>query len=70
MAAAAADCDNDGLTDLFVAGVKGNIPYRNLGNGRFADITIRAGLATIGRSRRAGSITTTTAGLISSSPIP
>jgi len=45
MAVAAADLDNDGFTDLFVAGVKGNTLYRNLGNGRFADATSRAGLA-------------------------
>ncbi len=45
MAAAAADFDNDGFTDLFVTGAKGNTLYRNLGNGRFADITTQAGLA-------------------------
>ncbi|MBL8241903.1 MAG: CRTAC1 family protein [Bryobacterales bacterium] len=45
MAVAAADWDNDGFTDLFVAGVKGNTLYRNLGNGRFADRTGAAGLA-------------------------
>ena len=37
MAVATADFDNDGFADLFVAGVKGNTLYRNLGNGRFAD---------------------------------
>ncbi len=47
MAAAAADFDNDGFTDLFVAGVTCNILYRNLGNGRFSDITGTAGLAGI-----------------------
>ena len=31
MAVATADFDNDGLVDLFVAGVKGNTLYRNLG---------------------------------------
>ena len=36
MAVATADYDNDGFADLFVAGVKGNTLYRNLGNGRFA----------------------------------
>lgn len=51
MAVAAADMDNDGSTDLFVAGVKGNALYRNLGNGRFADITIRSGLAGLDRPR-------------------
>jgi len=44
-AVAAADFDNDGFTDLFVAGVNGNTLYRNLGNGRFADITAKAGFA-------------------------
>ena len=47
MAAAAGDLDNDGFTDLFVAGVKGNHLYRNLGNGRFADVTTRAGVASL-----------------------
>ena len=45
MGVATADYDNDGLADIFVAGVNGNTLYRNLGNGRFADITDRAGLA-------------------------
>jgi len=39
MGAAAADYDNDGHTDLFVAGVYRNILYRNLGNGKFEDVT-------------------------------
>ena len=45
MAVATADFDNDGLPDIFVAGVNRNILYRNLGGGRFADITVKAGLA-------------------------
>jgi hypothetical protein len=44
MAVAAADYDNDGFTDLFVAGVDRNILYHNLGNGRFADVTVKAGV--------------------------
>jgi enediyne biosynthesis protein E4 len=43
---AAADYDNDGWTDLFVAGVKGNTLYRNRGDGTFEDQTTAAGLAT------------------------
>src|SRR5579863_5760752 len=44
MGAAAADFDNDGYVDLFVAGVRSNHLYRNLGNGKFADVTARAGI--------------------------
>jgi hypothetical protein len=44
MAAASADFDNDGFADLFVTGAKGNHLYRNLGSGRFAEVTTRAGL--------------------------
>lgn len=44
MAAAAADFDNDGATDLFVAGVNRNLLYRN-NHGRFIDITRSAGIA-------------------------
>lgn len=47
MAVAAGDLDNDGFTDLFVAGVKGNYLYRNLGNGRFADATKSTGLGAL-----------------------
>ncbi len=39
MGAAAADYNNDGHTDLFVAGVYRNILYRNQGNGKFEDVT-------------------------------
>src|SRR5438270_7354738 len=35
MGAAAADFNNDGYTDLLVAGVYRNMLYRNLGNGKF-----------------------------------
>ena len=44
MGAAAADYDNDGRADLFVAGVNRNILYHNLGNGRFEDVTAKAGI--------------------------
>lgn len=43
--AAAADYDNDGYVDLFVAGVNRNMLYRNTGKGRFEDVTSRAGIA-------------------------
>jgi hypothetical protein len=41
---AAADFDNDGWTDLFVAGLRGNVLYRNRGDGTFEDVTEKAGL--------------------------
>jgi hypothetical protein len=44
MGAAAADFDNDGHTDLFVASVNRNVLYRNLGNGKFEDVTAIAGI--------------------------
>jgi hypothetical protein len=44
MGAAAADYDNDGKADLFVAGVYRNILYRNLGNGKFAEVTAKSGI--------------------------
>ena len=46
MGAAAADYDNDGDVDLFVAGVRQNQLLRNQGNGRFDDVTAKAGIAT------------------------
>jgi Tfp pilus assembly protein PilF len=44
MGVAAADYDNDGHVDLFVAGVRGNTLYRNRGDGTFEDVTNDAGL--------------------------
>jgi hypothetical protein len=41
---AAADFDNDGWTDLFVAGLRENVLYRNRGDGTFEDVTEKAGL--------------------------
>jgi enediyne biosynthesis protein E4 len=45
MGAAAADYDNDGDVDLFVAGVRRNQLLRNRGDGRFEDVTARAQIA-------------------------
>ena len=46
-----ADVDNDGDPDLFVTTVRfGNALFENLGDGRFADVTERAGLAYSGHS--------------------
>ena len=42
---AAADYDNDGHVDLFVAGVRTNQLLRNRGDGTFEDVTARAGIA-------------------------
>ena len=41
----AADYDNDGDRDLFVAGLRRNTLYRNNGDGSFTDVTEKAGLA-------------------------
>lgn len=48
MGVAAADYDNDGHVDLFVAGVHGNTLYRNRGDGTFEDVTKQAGVAGTG----------------------
>jgi len=45
MGVAAADYDNDGHVDLFVAGVRQNQLLRNRGDGRFEDVTKNAGIA-------------------------
>lgn len=41
---AAADFDNDGDQDLFLAGVERNFLYRNRGDGTFEEVTAKAGL--------------------------
>ncbi len=51
---AAADYDNDGLPDLFLASFGANTLYRNLGDGRFEDVTEAAGVAGSGWSAGAG----------------
>jgi len=45
MGAAAADYDNDGHVDLFVAGVRQNQLLHNRGDGRFEDVTSRSRIA-------------------------
>lgn len=42
--AAAGDYDNDGHTDLFIAGSPANALYHNQGDGSFVDVTERSGL--------------------------
>jgi hypothetical protein len=43
MGVSAADYDNDGWEDLYVTAVGGNHLFRNLGNGRFEDVTEKTG---------------------------
>jgi hypothetical protein len=46
-----ADINNDGLPDLFVTTVKmGNVLFKNLGHGKFKDITKESGLGYVGHS--------------------
>ncbi|HEX5083848.1 MAG TPA: FG-GAP-like repeat-containing protein [Blastocatellia bacterium] len=51
MGVAVADYDNDGDQDIFVAGVDRNILFRNGGNGRFDDVTEKAGLTGVDSKR-------------------
>ena len=44
MAIATADIDNDGDTDVFLANFGANQLYENVGDGKFVDITRKAGL--------------------------
>ncbi len=51
VAASFADIDNDGLPDLYVTTVRmGNALFKNLGNGKFQDITKESGLGYVGHS--------------------
>jgi hypothetical protein len=45
MGVAAADYDNDGDPDLFVAGVYRNLLFRNRGDGTFEEVAINSGIA-------------------------
>jgi hypothetical protein len=49
---AAADYDNDGFADLFLAGVDRNTLLRNRGDGSFDDVTAKAGLAHTAAGRK------------------
>src|SRR4051812_5261639 len=53
---AAADFDNDGWADLFIAGVNRNILFRNRGDGTFTDVTAAAGLAAAAGIRKPWSV--------------
>jgi hypothetical protein len=49
-----ADYDRDGRLDLFVTSTRGgNVLFRNLGGGKFKDVTKQAGLSHIGHSQTA-----------------
>jgi hypothetical protein len=56
MGVAAADYNNDGSADLFLAGVDRNTLYRNRGNGTFDDVTQRAGLSGAGAQSKPWSV--------------
>lgn len=57
VAASFADVDNDGLPDLFVTTVRmGNVLFKNLGGGKFADITADSGLTLPRPSHSSGAV--------------
>src|SRR5439155_19900351 len=54
VAATWADYDNDGRQDLFVTSTRGgNVLFKNLGEGKFKDVTKEAGLTYAGHSQTA-----------------
>src|SRR5438094_3049954 len=54
VAATWADYDNDGKLDLFVTSTRGgNVLFRNLGGGRFKEVTKEAGVALVAHSQTA-----------------
>jgi hypothetical protein len=54
VAATWADYDNDGLPDLFVTSTRGgNVLFKNLGNGKFKDVTKEAGVDRVAHSQTA-----------------
>ena len=73
---ATADYDNDGWTDLFVAGLRENVLYRNKGDGTFEDVDREGGAQEprprvrhpVGGGGAPSSTTTRTATSTSSSP--
>jgi hypothetical protein len=57
VSASFADIDNDGLPDLFVTTVRmGNFLFRNLGQGKFNDITQESGLAALPYRHSSGAV--------------
>src|SRR3954470_7007301 len=54
VAATWADYDNDGKPDLFVTSTRGgNVLFRNLGDGKFKDVTKQAGVSLVAHSQTA-----------------
>ena len=57
VAASFADIDNDGLPDLFVTTVRmGNVLFKNLGGGKFKDITAESGITVKRAAHSSGAI--------------